>query len=98
MSSMYFDNSLYENEMHFRIAKYLEEHPLDNEWEELSIKCDNEAQYNAVLDALCRASADKFKISGVSNNPMEIIVEKDPREGYRVFDESLLMDSQGDKT
>ena len=94
---MYFDESLYENEMHYKIAKYLDEYPLDDESEELRIVCDNEREYNDVLNALFKASNNKIKIFGVSNNPMEIIVEKDPREGYRVFDEKFLMDSKEDK-
>ena len=28
LDSLYFDNSLYENEMHYRLAKYLEKHPI----------------------------------------------------------------------
>jgi hypothetical protein len=91
MKSLYFDDSLYENEMHYKISKYLDEYPLDDEWEELVIKCDDERQYNAVLDSLFRASNGKLKISGTSNNPMEIVVEKDPRDGYRKFDENFLM-------
>jgi hypothetical protein len=91
MKSMYFDDSLYENEMHYKIAKYLDEYPLDDDHEEIVIKCDNEDQYNATLDALFKASEGKIKISGTSNNPMEIVVEKDPRDDYRKFDESFLM-------
>lgn len=93
MKSLYFDDSLYENEMHFKIAKYLDEYPLDDDYEELVIKCDNEDQYNATLDALFKAGEGKFKMYGTSNNPMEIIVEKDPREGYRKFDENFLMNN-----
>lgn len=93
MKSLYFDDSLYENEMHFKIAKYLDENPLDDDYEELVIKCDNEEQYNATLDALFKAGEGKFKMYGTSNNPMEIIVEKDPREGYRKFDENFLMNN-----
>lgn len=94
MKSLYFDDSLYENEMHYKISKYLDENPLDDEYEEAVIRCDNEKQYNEVLDALFRASEGKIKISGTSNNPMEIVVERDPREKYRKFDESLLLDKQ----
>lgn len=93
MKSLYFDDSLYENEMHFKIAKYLDENPLDDDYEELVIKCDNEEQYNATLDALFKAGEGKFKMYGTSNNPMEIIIEKDPREGYRKFDENFLMNN-----
>ena len=39
---------------------------------------------------------NKLKMYGVSNNPMEIIVEKDPRENYRKFDEGLLMEERED--
>lgn len=91
MKSLYFDDSLYENEMHFKIAKYLDEHPLDDDHEELCIRCDTEEQYNSILDALFKAGEGKLKIFGTSNNPMEIVVEKDPRDGYRQFDENFLM-------
>ena len=91
MKSLYFDDSLYENQMHYKIAKYLDEYPLDGDGEELVIKCDNEEQYNSVLDALFKAGENRLKISGVSNNPMEIVVEPDPRDSYRQFDESNLM-------
>lgn len=94
MKSLYFDDSLYENEMHYKISQYLDETPLDTEWEELSIKCDNEKQYNDTLDALFKSGNGKLKISGTSNNPMEIIVERDPREKYRGFDEKFLMDNK----
>lgn len=97
MKSMYFDESLYENEMHYKISKYLDEYPLDDDHEELRIVCDNEREYNEVLNSLFRASEGKIKIFGTSNNPMEIIVEKDPREGYRVFDESFLMNNKEGK-
>ena len=92
MKSLYFDDSLYENEMHYKITKYLEEYPLDEESEELVIKCDNETQYNAILDALFRASDSRITMYGTSNNPMEIIVEPDPRLSYRKFDEKFLLD------
>lgn len=94
MTSLYFDDSLYENEMHYKIAKYLDEHPLDDDSEEICIRCDNEEQYNAVLDALFKAGEGKIQIYGTSNNPMEIVVEKDPREGYRQFDENFLMNNE----
>lgn len=87
MDSLYIDNSLYENEMHFRIAKYLDEmEPLEDH-EEVVIKCDTEEQYNSILDALFKAADGKLKISGVSNNPLEIIFEKDPHDSYRKFNE-----------
>lgn len=91
MKSMYFDPSLYENEMHFKIAKYLEEMPLGEDEEEITIKCDTEEQYNSVLDALFKAGENKIKIFGVSHDPMSIIVERDPREGYRKFDEEQFL-------
>ena len=93
MHSMYFDDSLYENEMHFKIAKYLDENPLEDGSEEIVIKCDTEEQYNSTLDALFKAAEGRIKISGTSNNPMEIVVARDPREDYRKFDESFLMDN-----
>ena len=89
---MYFDESLYENEMHYRIAQYLDELEKDPEEEELRIVCDSEEEYNEVLDKLYKAKSDKIRIFSVSVNPMEIIVEKDPRLKYRKFDESSLME------
>lgn len=97
MKSMYFDESLYENEMHYKISKYLDEYPLDDDHEELRIICDNEREYNNILNALFKASENKIKIFGTSNNPMEIVVEKDPREGYRKFDENFLMNAEEEK-
>lgn len=94
MKSLYFDDSLYENEMHYKIAKYLDEYPLDDDSEEVVIKCDNEEQHNSILDALFKAGENKIRIYGTSNNPMEIVIEKDPREGYRQFDESFLMNNE----
>ena len=94
VKSLYFDDSLYENEMHYKISKYLDECPLNEDEEELVIKCDSEKQYNEILDALFRSSEGKLKISGTSNNPMEIIVENDPRASYRKFDENFLMDNK----
>jgi len=94
LNSMYFDNSLYENEMHFKIHQLLDKFPLDDDYEEISFRCKDENEYNSVLDALFKEGENKFKISGVSNNPMEIIVEKDPRDSYRTFDESMLMEEE----
>ena len=91
MKSLYFDDSLYENAMHYKINQYLEENPLDKDYEELVIKCDSEEQYNSILDALFKAGDGKFKVFGVSNNPMEIVVEPDPRDKYRKFNEENLM-------
>ena len=96
MKSLYFDDSLYENEMHYKISKYLDECPLDDDHEELRIVCDNEEQYNNVLDALYKAGQNKIKIYGVSNNPMEIVIEKDPRENYRKFDEESFLVNKGE--
>ena len=90
MKSMYFDDSLYENEMHYKISQYLDQYPVDEDDEELRIVCDNEEDFNKTLDALFRYGEGKLKMYGVSNNPMEIIVEKDPRDSYRKFDESML--------
>lgn len=94
MKSMYFDDTLYENEMHYKIAKLLDDNPLDDDDEELRIVCDSEEEYNNVLNSLYHAGDGKFKMYGVSYNPMEIIVEKDPRLNYRQFDEGVLMDNQ----
>ena len=96
LKSFYFDDSLAENELHFKIKQYLDEHPLDSDYEELVIRCDDEKQYNGILDALFTYSADKFKISAVTNNDMEIVVERDPREGYRKFDEANLVKDRVD--
>lgn len=91
MKSLYFDDSLYENEMHYKISKYLDENPLGDDYEELRIVCDSEKEYNAALDTLYKFYDGKLRMFGVSNNPMEIVVEKDPRDGYRKFDENQLM-------
>jgi hypothetical protein len=92
MKSMYFDDSLAENKLHFQIKKFLDAHPLEGEWDELIIHCDTEEEYNKTLDELFRYTVGKIKIYGVANNDMEIIVEKDPREGYRTFDEKFLQE------
>ena len=91
LTSMYFDNSLYENEMHYKLDKLKDEFPLDDDWEELHIVAKDESEYNAILDKLYHYTEDKIKIYGVSNNPMEIIVEKDPRDDYRQFDEDKYL-------
>ncbi len=93
MKSLYFDDSLYENALHYRLSKYMDDYPIED-GEELVIEANNEDEYNAVLDALCHACEDKFRIYGVSNNPMEIIVEKDPRDKYRKFDEDKFLASE----
>ena len=97
MKSMYFDDSLYENEMHYKIAKYLDEQPLEDDEEEIRIVCDNEEEYNKVLDALFKEAEGKIKIYGTSNNPMEIVVEKDPRDSYRKFDEEAFLMNKNDE-
>lgn len=98
MKSLYFDDSLYENKMHYKISQYLKEWweytlERDNEedYEEIVIEAENEEEYNAILDKLFHAKDGSIKMYGTSRNPMEIIVAKDPREGYRKFDENLLM-------
>lgn len=98
LNSLYFDNSLYENQMHYKISKYLDEMPLGDDEEEIKIVCNNEREYNAVLDSLFKAAEGKFKMYGVSNNPMEIIVEKDPRDSYRKFDEANLLSDEDKET
>jgi hypothetical protein len=90
MDSMYFDNSLYENEMHYKLSKYLDEDPLPDDWESIRIVCDNEEEYNKTLDKLYHYSDGIIKVYGTTNEPMDIIVEKDPRENYRKFDENQL--------
>lgn len=94
MKSLYFDESLYENEMHYKISKLLDEYPLGEDYEELRIKCDTEEEYNAVLDALYKAADGAFKMYGVSNNPMEIIIDEDPRKKYRKFNEDFLINNE----
>lgn len=94
MKSLYFDESLYENEMHYKISKLLDKYPLGEDYEELRIKCDTEEEYNAVLDALYKAANGAFKMYGVSNNPMEIIIDEDPRKKYRKFNEDFLMSDE----
>lgn len=91
LKSMYFDDSLYENEMHYKLDKLKDEFPLDNDWSEVRIEAANETEYNEILDKLYHYTKDRIRIFGVSNNPMEIIVEKDPRENYRQFDEEKYL-------
>lgn len=91
MKSLYFDDSLYENEMHYKIAQILDSDPLKDDYDELVIKCDSEEEYNSVLDALYHFQNGKIKVYGVSSEPNELIVEKDPREGYRKFDEDTFL-------
>ena len=96
MDSMYFDNSLYENEMHYKIANYLDEYPLEDDFEEIKINANNEREYNEILNSLVRSTQGKFQLYGIPNNPMEIVIEEDPRKNYRVFDEKFLMNSEED--
>ena len=88
---MYCDDSLYENEMHYKLDKLKDEFPLDDDWSEVRIEAANETEYNEILDKLYHYTKDRIRIFGVSNNPMEIIVEKDPRENYRQFDEEKYL-------
>lgn len=98
MKSFYFDDSLAENELHYKLKKYLDDNPLGDDYEELIIKCDNEQQYNSVLDALYHYTGDKIRIFATSHDDTEIIVEKDPRIDYRQFDEKNLMTERKDFT
>lgn len=94
LTSMYFDDSLYENEMHYKIDKLKDEFPLPTDYEEAHIVANNEDEFNSVLDKMYHSVDGKIKIYGVPNNPMEIIVEKDPRENYRKFDETKFLVSE----
>lgn len=94
MDSLYFDNSLYENEMHFKLAKYFDENPLDPDGEQVIIDCKSEKEFNDILDALYHYKSGKLVAYGTSKNPMEIIVEEDPRKKYRKFDEKFLLDQK----
>lgn len=94
MDSLYFDDSLYENQMHYKLAQYLKDYPLDPEGEELVIQCGSEEEYNRTLDALYKFKDGKFRAFGTSRNPMEIIVDEDPRAKYRKFDEKFLLDEK----
>ncbi len=93
MKSLYFDDSLYENEMHYKISKILDEMP-DDDHDELYIKCDNEEEYNSTLDSLYKAKKDSVRFYGVSNDPFVIIVEKDPRDKYRKFNEEEFLSKE----
>jgi len=105
MDSLYFDDSLYENKMHFKINEYLDEVPLnqleeydDPDREELRIGCDNNDDYNSMLDKLYHYKDNSISMYGEMNNPMEIIIEEDPRLKYRQFDESLLEEERRNET
>jgi hypothetical protein len=98
---MYFDDSLYENEMHYKISQYLDEYPIntlprehEEEYEDLKIVADNAEQYNEILDSLYHYKTGKLKMSGTPKCDVEVIIDKDPREGYRKFDENLLMQNK----
>lgn len=93
MKSLYFDDSLYENEMHYKISKILDEMP-DDEHDELFIKCDNEEEYNSTLDSLYKAKKDSVRFYGVTNDPYVIIIEKDPRDKYRKFNEEKFLSKE----
>lgn len=94
MKSFYFDDSLAENELHYKLNEYFNAHPADDGREEVVIKCKNDVQYNKALDALSKYAEDNIKIYATSYNDIDIIVEKDPRESYRQFDESNLVDER----
>ena len=99
LKSMYFDDSLYENEMHYKIAKLLDQYPTDYDGEEFHIKCENDIQYNEVLDKLFRFGDNKIKMYGTTNDQFEIIVAEDPRKNYRQFDEEkFLMKDENENT
>lgn len=91
MKSLYFDDSLYPSKIHYRISKILDEWENDSDVEELVITCDNEEDYNKTLDDLFNYGKDKLNIYGVTNNPNELIIEKDPRDSYRKFDEDKFL-------
>jgi len=91
LTSMYFDDSLYENKKHYELSKLLDKFPTEFDGEEFHIKCENDIQYNEVLDKLFEFGKDKIKIYGVSCNPFEIIVDEDPRDKYRKFDEEKFL-------
>ena len=93
---MYFDDSLYENEMHYKISKLLDEMP-DEEHDELYIKCDSEEEFNNTLDKLYNIKKDSVRFYGVTNDPYVIIVEKDPREKYRKFNEEEFLVKEEEK-
>lgn len=93
MKSMYFDDSLYENEMHYKISKILDEMP-DDGHDELCIKCDNEEEFNSILDGLYHMKNDNIRFYGATNDPYEIIIDKDPREKYRQFNEEAFLSNE----
>lgn len=96
MTSLYFDNSLYENKMHYQLSKYLDEGNVPEDYEDIRILADNETEYNESLDKLYHAKINKFIMSGTRDNPMEIIIEDDPRNKYRKFDEDTFLMKDGE--
>lgn len=96
MTSMYFDDSLTENKLHYSIKEYLDEHPLEDDWEEIVIKCKDEEEYNNILDDLFRYNDGKINIYSNSSDDTEIIIALDPRLNYRQFDEKHLIDIEED--
>ena len=96
MTSLYFDNSLYENKMHYQLSKYLDEGNVPEDYEDIRILADSETEYNESLDKLYHAKINKFIMSGTRDNPMEIIIEDDPRNKYRKFDEDTFLMKDGE--
>lgn len=97
---MYFDSSLYENKMHYKISQYLDEIGLpDEEWSELTINADTEEGYNDALDKMYHYMDGKIRMFGEPKDPMEVVIERDPRLNYRKFDEdAFLMNTNNDTT
>lgn len=91
MDSLYFDNSLYENEMHYKISNILDEMGNNGEYDELCIKCDNCDEFNEILDKLYHMKNDSIKFYGTTRDPYEIIIDPDPRDKYRKFDEDKYL-------
>jgi hypothetical protein len=94
MTSFYFDDSLAENELHFRIKKYLDEHPFDGE--ELVFRATDEASYNKILDALFMFTDKSIRIFAESHDDPAVIVAEDPRDNYRKFKEDNLVNERVD--
>ena len=94
MKSMYFDESLYENKMHYHINNLLNEL---NEMEEdpdrevLYIDAPDEETYNKMLDKLYLYSDGKMQFSGETGDDVDVVVEKDVRENYRQFNEDNFL-------
>ena len=80
--------------MHFKLARYFDQFPVDSDDEQVVIQCKSEKEFNDVLDALYHYKNGKLCAYGTSKNPMEIIVEADPRAKYRKFDEKFLLDQK----